>query len=229
VDYRVLEMLISDLAKPALVGAGIMMASTIFVRGLVRRSGLADELSADVEKLRAELLAREPADSSDPEAAARERRTNLMTSLRARAQGHKSRATYAQFTIIGVGAAVAWMFVAVKYNGTNAGELWSMVSFRAGLVISAFFVMQILVSMFRYSLRLAAFYDARADALTLCDDGLTALDAMAKLFTPTDIDFGPAVRTPIGEMAAMLHSLKDSLKSEEKAKEKTKEKEDVNK
>jgi hypothetical protein len=113
------------------------------------------------------------------------------------------------------------MFVGVKDRGGAAPELWETVSFRAGLVIFSFFVMQVLVSAFRYSLRLAAFYDGRADALALSQNGdHAALEATAKLFTPSDIDFGPATRTPIGEVAAVLQRASDSVKPDAKAKEK---------
>jgi hypothetical protein len=210
--------------------ATVVVALVVIYRFITTRESLKqtgsgyEKLMADNEDLSAQLLALKSTSTAepDPQIARLAPRRTIRRSLRLRAGVHKDRATRAQALILFVGWGVWMMFVGVVKDRSGAAtELWETVSFRAGLVIFSFFVMQILVSAFRYSLRLAAFYDGRADALGLSQDGdLAALEATAKLFTPSDIDFGPATRTPIGEVAAVLQRASDSVKPDAKAKEK---------
>jgi hypothetical protein len=209
----------------ATVAMALFVAFRFFTtRESLKRTGSGyEKLMADNEDLRAQLLALKSTSTAEPDSqtARLAPRITIARSLRLRAGVHKDRATRAQAIILFVGWVVWMMFVGVKDRGGAAPELWETVSFRAGLVIFSFFVMQVLVSAFRYSLRLAAFYDGRADALALSQNGdHAALEATAKLFTPSDIDFGPATRTPIGEVAAVLQRASDSVKPDAKAKEK---------
>ncbi|HME20308.1 MAG TPA: hypothetical protein VKI44_02905 [Acetobacteraceae bacterium] len=60
-----------------------------------------------------------------------------------------------------------------------------------------FFLVSILVSVYRYSLRLAAHYDARADALGLSDALLNpGFHQLVRSLTPSGVYFGKMDRTP---------------------------------
>jgi hypothetical protein len=68
------------------------------------------------------------------------------------------------------------------------------------------FLVQILVTLYRYNIRAAAFYDGRADALLLARSEDLELGKLVELFTPTALDFGKMPATP-------LHSALDVAKS----------------
>jgi hypothetical protein len=69
--------------------------------------------------------------------------------------------------------------------------LLGVISTRVGIVVLGVFLVQILVSLYRYTARLASFYDAKADALGLLPStegvGLRVLD---QILTPASLDFG---------------------------------------
>ncbi len=67
---------------------------------------------------------------------------------------------------------------------------------RFGILLVVIFLVQILVGVYRYSLRLSAFYAGRADALVTVLDRKTDLGAWGAEFLPGDIDFGRQPRTP---------------------------------
>ena len=57
-----------------------------------------------------------------------------------------------------------------------------------------FFLVGILVPQYRYNIRMASFYDARADSVRLADK-LESLGEIAAVMTP-NIDYGKAPATP---------------------------------
>jgi hypothetical protein len=65
---------------------------------------------------------------------------------------------------------------------------------RLGAVAIMFFLVGILVPQYRYNIRMAAFYDARADSVRLADK-VESLGDIANVMTP-NIDFGKAPATP---------------------------------
>ncbi len=67
------------------------------------------------------------------------------------------------------------------------------------------FLAQILVTLYRYNVRAAAFYDGRADALLLARNEDLELGRLVELFTPTTVDFGKMPATP-------SHSVLDAAK-----------------
>jgi hypothetical protein len=74
----------------------------------------------------------------------------------------------------------------------------SVISKRVGSVLLLIFLVQILVTLYRYSSRLAAFYDSRADALQLCRLGaFDSAEASVGLLAPDKLDFGKTPRSPI--------------------------------
>jgi uncharacterized membrane protein YcjF (UPF0283 family) len=75
---------------------------------------------------------------------------------------------------------------------------------RVGAVLILLFLVQIFVSGFRYLMRLAAFYNARADALEL----LGKIDekeyrALSLALSPDSLDFGELPKTPTEQVAAL--------------------------
>lgn len=67
---------------------------------------------------------------------------------------------------------------------------------RFGLLLVVIFLVQILVGVYRYSLRLSAFYAARADAIIAMGDRKSDLGGWGHDFLPMDIDFGRQPATP---------------------------------
>lgn len=65
---------------------------------------------------------------------------------------------------------------------------------RVGAVLLLIFGAQILISFYRYNLRLAAFYDARADAIELLADG--PIDDLRPLVTSLSADQIDVGRVP---------------------------------
>ena len=81
---------------------------------------------------------------------------------------------------------------------------------RITLVVGLFIVLQLLISIFRYNMRLAAFYDARADALQLGGAASeTTFERLVQVLSPDAYDFGKAPKTPADqavEIAKMIVS-----------------------
>jgi hypothetical protein len=72
---------------------------------------------------------------------------------------------------------------------------------RAGVILLLMFLVAIFSSLYRYSLRMAAFYDGRADALILdwLEQSSLSLAELAAIFGPEGIDFAKA-RSPAGHV-----------------------------
>ena len=84
---------------------------------------------------------------------------------------------------------------------------------RFGLLAVIGFFVGILVSLYRYNVRLAAFYTARADLLRLMGAGTTVAEfsLLAAALTPT-LEFGKAPQPPIAQLTDLIKSAKDSGK-----------------
>jgi hypothetical protein len=89
---------------------------------------------------------------------------------------------------------------------------------RFGTIIMITFLVSILTPLYRYNIRLAAYYDARADVLELMKSDLKKvgfIDLAASL-TPS-LDFGKAPSTPIEQIIELArHIAGDKSKSSEK-------------
>jgi hypothetical protein len=81
----------------------------------------------------------------------------------------------------------------------------SSLSTRIGSVLLLVFLVQILSGLYRYSARMAAHCESRADALVL-DPKVSAreLAAALALLAPDYIDFGKAPESPLGEVRSIL-------------------------
>ncbi|MEM6760102.1 MAG: hypothetical protein AAF601_11555 [Pseudomonadota bacterium] len=88
---------------------------------------------------------------------------------------------------------------------------------RFGILLVVIFLVQILVGVYRYSLRLSAFYAGRADALVAAKDRKTDLGAWEAAFTPMDIDFG---RQPVTPAQYVVDIVRAYMTKDKKAKAK---------
>ncbi len=91
-----------------------------------------------------------------------------------------------------------------KHGDVNLANLISVNLVRFGGMAVILFLVSILVPVYRYNSRLAAFYLARADALIICgENGLDKLAALAALLTPTyEYEQGPP--TPVDALSTLF-------------------------
>jgi hypothetical protein len=85
-----------------------------------------------------------------------------------------------------------------RYIGRNElSRMIAVLAVRVAVTVTLLFFVQILWSLYRYYMRLAVYYSARADCLLLIvshlhrDDGLPTVDDLAHLFLPS-LDFSKA-------------------------------------
>jgi hypothetical protein len=90
----------------------------------------------------------------------------------------------------------------VGHQQFSTYALVSTVSTRVGAALILFFLVQILVSLYRYNAKLAAFYDSRADAILLAGDGdEQVLEKYVKMLSTENFDFGEPPNTPAEHLA----------------------------
>jgi hypothetical protein len=87
--------------------------------------------------------------------------------------------------------------------------LWSVLSTKVGSSLLILFLVQILITLYRYSTRVAAFYEARADALQIASevDGLSLKDLVDAL-SADKVDFGKA---PVPPSQMIINALQSAL------------------
>ena len=84
---------------------------------------------------------------------------------------------------------------------------------RITAVLLLIFGAQVLINFYRYNLRLAAFYESRADAIELL--GAKSLDNLAPIvasLSPEVIDLGKVPKTPTQEITELAKSLSEIRK-----------------
>ncbi len=74
------------------------------------------------------------------------------------------------------------------------------------LVLLAF-LLQLLVSLYRYSTRMAAYYDARGDALFFAATQGGDLDALIAMLSPDSLDYGRTPRLAANQVVEVAKSL----------------------
>jgi hypothetical protein len=94
----------------------------------------------------------------------------------------------------------------------QTASLISAISTRVGAILLLIFLVQILVPLYRYTARLAAHYDACADALHLafaCGGTFDhpSFDALVSALLPKTADFGPPPAMPAEEVLKLATSL----------------------
>jgi hypothetical protein len=73
---------------------------------------------------------------------------------------------------------------------------------RVGVLVILIFLVQILISLYKYNTRMIAFYSSRLDCLRLSGGELPEFDVLLKLLTPANVDFGPEAKHPIQHLLA---------------------------
>lgn len=83
--------------------------------------------------------------------------------------------------------------------------LVSSTSQRIGIVVLLIFLIQILVPAYRYNIKLAAFYEARADALEMRSEIPDCpLDKLILLLSPDSINFGKGISSPTDNLLEVV-------------------------
>lgn len=75
---------------------------------------------------------------------------------------------------------------------------------RFGILFIMLFIVQILVNLYRYTMRMSAYYLSQADAMLLAEDGGDGLLKVVPVLSPQDVDFGKAPQTPVQNLEKML-------------------------
>ncbi len=99
-----------------------------------------------------------------------------------------------------------------NFRSTDSFYQMSTVVTRLGAVIILIFLVQIFVRLFRYCFRLAAYFDSRADAISLFDwdnSEEVELEKLVQLLSPDAIDIGQAPKALHSEMIEFVKSMKD--------------------
>src|ERR1700730_1739948 len=87
---------------------------------------------------------------------------------------------------------------------------------RFGTLAIISFLVGMFISLYRYNVRLAGYYQARADALALMSTSLNAVGfpTLSTTLTP-QLDFGKVPRTPTGEVIDLLHAVRPDTRKVE--------------
>ena len=84
---------------------------------------------------------------------------------------------------------------------------------RIGAVLLLIFGAQILIGFYRYNLKLAAFYDARADAIELLSgETLENLPSIVAILSADQIEMGKPPKTPMEEVVRLVEALVEMQK-----------------
>lgn len=86
---------------------------------------------------------------------------------------------------------------------------------RAGAIIILLFLVQILSNLYRYNIRLASFYDARADALLLIEfNAEQNFEKAVEILAPDQLDFGKQAKIPADHVVQLAKELIGRTKPE---------------
>jgi len=92
----------------------------------------------------------------------------------------------------------------------------SAIATRIGSVVILLFLVKILVPLYRYNMKLAYYFDARADALELLtadakeERTVTAFEQLLSTLSPAGIDFGPSPQSPSEEALELAKQIINS-------------------
>ncbi|MGX9357320.1 hypothetical protein ACS3SW_19730 [Roseobacteraceae bacterium S113] len=84
---------------------------------------------------------------------------------------------------------------------------------RFTVLLLSIWLVQIFVGLYRYSLRLAAFYDSCADVLEIGAEDAASFGAWIETLTPNQIDFGRAPATPPEQLVRMMQAVQGKSSS----------------
>src|SRR5580704_16474191 len=95
---------------------------------------------------------------------------------------------------------------------TNQQLIFTAIT-RFGTVVFIIYAVAVLLNVFRYVMKLAAYYEARAHALMLTKelgkDGTDALHKYAEILAAEKVDFGKEPSTPAENLIDLLKASKD--------------------
>ncbi|MEZ5084327.1 MAG: hypothetical protein R2750_12915 [Bacteroidales bacterium] len=80
---------------------------------------------------------------------------------------------------------------------------------RIGAILLITYGVQILINLYKYNLKISAFYEARADALIISETS-DELIKVINSFSPDEIDFGKRIDTPTKELLEAAKSVLNS-------------------
>lgn len=87
---------------------------------------------------------------------------------------------------------------------SQVSTLISVVVTRVSSIVLLLFLVQILVPLYRYNIRLAAYYDARGDALEIFDfdnfEDIEGLERLVAVLSPDSMTFGQQPTTPVEQL-----------------------------
>ena len=87
---------------------------------------------------------------------------------------------------------------------------------RIGVLLLLAFLLQLLVTLYRYNSRLAAYYDARADALFFVTTEGGDLQTMVEIFSPDDLDYGRAPKLAANQVVEVAKSLSQAASGQKR-------------
>ena len=79
---------------------------------------------------------------------------------------------------------------------------------RFGILFVMMFILQVLIKLYRYTMRLSAHYLAQADALLLASNSNETLLKILPALMPTQVDFGRRPTTSVEELSRILDTIK---------------------
>ena len=79
---------------------------------------------------------------------------------------------------------------------------------RFGILFMMIFIMQVLINLYRYTMRLSAYYLSQADAFLLAHDDNEALERIVPLLSPAQVDFGKPPNTPLEQLGKLAEVAK---------------------
>jgi hypothetical protein len=125
----------------------------------------------------------------------------------------------AVYTALGTSIAQSWQkdLTLVGAEAERDGWLKSSVT-RLGVLLIIVFLVQILLSVFRYCTRIAAFYHSRADAMVLIGRSPGDLHQTSRVLNPEKIGFGGHPESPWSAVAKVLWALRGTKAPNERKK-----------
>lgn len=123
-----------------------------------------------------------------------------------------------------VGAKKTLSFLTIAINRGDEWQRISRLATRLAVIGLLIYLVQLMVNLYRYATRLAAFYKARGDAILLIQvSGASvkeatslSFDALATSLSPDSVDFGKSPATPNQDLLALVRgALRDSGKQQE--------------
>lgn len=82
---------------------------------------------------------------------------------------------------------------------------------RIGAVLLIIYGVRIMVNLYKYNMKMSAFYDSRADIVELVGNKPElSFDEITKAFRIDNIDFGSNINTPIDDITKIIDAVKKS-------------------